>query len=176
MSDPFVGEVQIFGFDFAPRQWALCDGALLPLRQYIGLYPLIGTYYGGDGQTTFRLPNLVNRVAIGQGAGPGLTPRIIADALGTDGHTLTLNEMPAHNHSVTAYNGGNNHVTTPTPTSGFGTTGRGGVYTAANTVPDTLLSPRAMVPAGNNQPHENRQPFMALNYCIALQGVYPSFG
>jgi microcystin-dependent protein len=176
MSDPFLGEVQIFGFDFAPRNWAPCSGAILPLRQNTALFALIGTYYGGDGRVTFQLPNLVNRVAIGQGAGPGLSPRVVGETAGESDYTLMLNEIPAHNHSMTAYTGGNNHVSTPTTTSGFGTTGRGGIYTAANTAPDTLLAPLALMPTGSGLPHENRQPFLALNYCIALQGAFPSFG
>lgn len=175
MSDRYLGEVQIFGFNFAPHGWAMCNGALLALRQNTALFSLIGINYGGDGRTTFQLPNLVNRTPISQGTGPGLSQRQMGEPVGTNSISLVTNEIPPHNHTLSAFTGGTGQTATPVSGVGFGPIGRGSLYSAAGTAPDTPLSPLALTPAGSGLPHENRQPFLALTYCIALEGDFPSF-
>lgn len=174
MTSPYTGEVQIFGFTFAPQGWAFCNGATLSLQQNTALYSLIGINFGGNGSTTFQLPNLAIRAAMSQGAGPGLTQRSMGQTVGENEVTLTQSEIPLHSHALTAFTGGSERVTAPVPGAGFGPTGRVGVYAASGTA-DAQLYPQGVVPYGPSQPHSNQQPFLALNFCIALQGDYPSF-
>lgn len=177
MTEPFIGEIQIFGFNFAPRGWAFCNGATLAIQQNTALFSLLGTQYGGNGQTTFMLPNLCNRAVTQQGTGPGLTPRTIGESFGTNDVTLTQGTMPAHNHSLTIYNQSDASKRTGTPATGnylgLPTTGTPFVK---NVPLDAQFSPFITSPVGNSFPHENRQPYLATNFCIALQGVFPSFG
>jgi microcystin-dependent protein len=174
MTSPFTGEVQIFGFTFAPQGWAFCNGVTLTIPQNTTLYSLIGVMYGGNGTTTFQLPNLASRAAMGQGTGPSLTPRVVGETVGAYSVTLNPNEIPLHNHILTAYTGGSERVSTPVAGAGLGPTGRVGVYAASGTA-DAQLYPQAVVPYGGNQAHGNQQPLLALNFCIALVGDYPSF-
>jgi microcystin-dependent protein len=174
MTNPYVGEIQIFGFGFAPYRWAYCNGATLPIQQNTALFSLIGTNYGGNGTSNYQLPNLVNRVAVSYGQGPGLTPYVIGETLGQNGVSLSITEMPQHSHTLLAANGPDNRAGTPTASNALSSpvqsrTFRSGV--AAN----TNLHPLAIGVAGNGSPHENRQPVLALNYCIALQGAFPAF-
>lgn len=168
MSEPFIGEIQIFGFNFNPRGWAYCNGATLPIAQNTALFSLIGTIYGGNGQTTFQLPNLAGRAAMQQGNGPGLTPRVLGEATGVNTVTLTTNQIPSHRHVVRA-----------TLSSGTQASPAGGVPTTSeeqllfDTGTDVAMTPPA--PSGGSQPHENMQPYLGVNFCIALQGIYPSF-
>jgi microcystin-dependent protein len=175
MSDPFVGEIQAFAFGYAPRGWLLCDGRPLPIRQFTPLFSLIGTYYGGDGTTTFNLPNLVGRVAVSQGQGPGLTPRVLGEEIGEATVTLTQSEMPAHTHALqlgdksstngTAGPTGGSNVAIDPSFNGF-------VPPPGN----TTLATTAVAPTGGSQAHPNTQPTLAMIYCIATEGIFPSFG
>ncbi|SKB69064.1 tail fiber protein [Luteibacter sp. 22Crub2.1] len=176
MTEPYFGEIQVFAFDFAPVDWAFCNGATLPVTQYTALYSLLGITYGGNGSSTFMLPNLTSRAPGGIGAGPGLTPRSAGNAYGEFQHALTMTEMPSHGHAATIYAQRDQTKRTSVPSAGSA------LVTPSTTspflpgaVPSTSMSPLAIQPAGSGLPHENRQPSLALNFCIALQGVYPNF-
>lgn len=177
MTEPFIGEIQLFGFNFAPNGWAFCNGATLAIRQNTALFSLLGIQYGGDGTTTFQLPNFTNRAGCQQGNGAGLTPRTIGEPFGENGVTLSVNEMPAHSHSFTVYNQTDPGKRSSSPSAGNSLTppGLSGPYATAGQ-PNAAFTPTMIQPAGNSQQHENRQPYLALNYSIALQGVFPSFG
>lgn len=177
MTEPFIGEIQLFGFSFAPRGWAFCNGATLAIQQNTALFSLLGTQYGGNGQTTFQLPNFTNRAGCQQGAGAGLTRRTIGETFGENSVTLTINEMPAHTHPFTVYNQTDLNKRAASPSAGNSLTPPrlSSPYVPASP-PNTTFSPTMILPSGNSQPHENRQPFLALNHSIALQGVFPSFG
>lgn len=176
MTEPFIGEIQTFGFNYAPRGWAQCNGALLPIRQNTALFALIGTTYGGDGTTTFALPNLVSRAACNQGQAPGLSHRDIGETFGEPAVTLTNVQMPMHSHGLTLYTQTDTSKRTSGPSSGSAlsnlTSGAPFVETAAV----VGFAPNLIGPNGGNQPHENQQPYLAVNFCIALEGVFPSFG
>lgn len=179
MTEPFVGEIQLFGFNFNPRNWAFCNGALLPISQNTTLFSLLGTTYGGDGRSTFQLPNFNGRVGCGVGNGPGLTPRHMGETFGDNSVTLLESEMPAHTHGLNAYNQSDATHRVSAPVAG------GGLSLLSSTsaksylgqqAPNTAFAPNMIGPApGGGLPHENRQPYLGLNFCIALQGVYPSF-
>jgi microcystin-dependent protein len=162
MSDPYLGEIKIVSFNFPPRGWAFCNGQLLPIAQNQALFSLLGTAYGGDGVSTFALPNLGSRMPIHQGQG---------SAVGTIGgeaaHTLTLSELPAHTHVASARSTGNS--STPA-----GNRFAGSTTPMFGTSADTTLSPAALASAGGGQPHENRGPFLVLTFVIALVGIFPS--
>jgi len=177
MTEPFIGEIQLFGFNFAPYGWASCNGATLAIRQNTALFSLLGTQYGGDGQTTFQLPNFVNRVATEQGQGAGLSPRRIGETYGSNSVALTQTEMPSHNHSLTIYNQPDQSKRTSTPVAGnyLGLPTSGAPF-VPNATANAQFSPNMIGPSGSGQPHENRQPYLATNFCIALEGVFPSFG
>jgi microcystin-dependent protein len=173
MADPFLGELRAFSFDFAPRGWAQCGGQSLPINQNQALFALLGTTYGGNGQTNFALPNLRGRTAIGQGTGTGFSNIVMGQAGGSARHTLTQGELPVHSHGVRASSA---LATELAATSGqFATP-------AVNARLQPLYSNAANASAradaisgvGGNQPHENRRPFLTMNYCIALQGIFPS--
>ncbi|NHZ42242.1 phage tail protein [Massilia aquatica] len=171
MADPFLAEIRIFPFNFVPRGWAACNGQLMPLSQNTALFSLLGTAYGGDGKSTFALPNLADRSPLHPGAGPGLSQRDLGEPGGVHEVALTIAEMPAHQHDL--HHAGSAATTaTPGMTVSFGHAGVAQIYaSAAATL--TPLAPAALSSAGAGQPHENRQPFLALNFCIALQGVFP---
>jgi len=169
MADPFVAEIRMMGSNFAPRGWALCNGQLLPIAQNTALFSLLGTNYGGDGRTTFGLPNLQNRSPMHWGAGPGLSLRDIGEQGGLSIVTLTEAEMPAHDHRpLRAYSSA---ATTgaPSQTANLAAT-TGSSYGAAA---DLETMGGAM---GGRQPHENRQPYLGLTFIIALQGIFPPRG
>lgn len=163
--DPFVGEIRVVGFNFAPRGWALCNGQLLPISQNTALYSLLGTIYGGDGRSNFALPNLQGRAVMHPGNGPGLTPRYLGENGGTTSETLSQAQMPAHNHALNAASGS---ATTGTP-SGANSLAAGTVntYGAANNVVPMGEA------VGGGQAHNNMQPYEVLNFVIALQGIFP---
>ncbi len=169
MADPFVAEIRMFGFNFAPRGWATCDGQILPLSQNTALFSLLGTTYGGDGRTSFALPNLQSAFAIGPGQGPGLSPRFLGESGGVASVTLLTAEIPPHTHGL---------LSTASPTSGS-PTGTSLAPTAngssAYRIPGAMatMAPDALLSSGGSQPHENRQPYQSLLFCIALQGVFP---
>ncbi|MBV9932127.1 MAG: phage tail protein [Alphaproteobacteria bacterium] len=174
MADPFVAEIRIFGFNFAPKGWAFCDGQILPISQNTALFSLLGTTYGGDGKSTFALPNLQGNVPLHAGQGPGLSQYFIGEESGTETVTLLISEMPAHSHAMGAQSGpaGTN---TPTP-DGSATLARaagGSSYKVAPFGSITQLAPQAMTPTGGGLPHNNMMPYITMNFCIALQGVFP---
>jgi microcystin-dependent protein len=167
--DPFVAEIRIFGFNFAPRGWATCDGQLLPISQNTALFSLLGTTYGGDGRSTFGLPNLQGRAPMHPGQGPGLSLRDLGETGGSESVSLLQSEMPSHSHALRASSGDG---TDQTPQGSYFATGVGiGQYAAANNL--VALSPNALLTAGSGLPHNNMQPYLTVNFCIALQGVFP---
>ena len=169
---PFVGEIRIFACWLAPRGWAHCNGQLLPISQNTALFALLGPNYGGDGKSTFALPDLRGRVPVHTGQGPGLSERFYAESGGQGVVTLLQSEMPAHNHTMQALNGfsASNDPTGRLLARPFG----GGLMYAAPDGQVTALDPAAIAPAGGSVPHNNMMPFQALNFCIALQGVFPA--
>jgi microcystin-dependent protein len=172
MADPFVAEIRIFPFNFAPKGWAFCDGQLMPLSQNTALFSLLGTTYGGDGKSTFALPDLQGNAAMHPGQGQGLSQRFLGEQGGTESVTLLVSEMPAHTHNVNALTA---LSTTTTPTTGttLGRSVNGNAY-ANDSAGFQQFAPDALPPAGGSLPHNNLQPYLTLNYCIALQGVFPA--
>lgn len=170
MSEPFIGQLMLVPYNFVPAGWAACDGRLLPIAQNAALFSLLGVMYGGDGSTTFGLPDLRGRVPISVGQGQGLSAYALGAKGGAEGVTLTTNQMPVHNHRVAASAA---PLNTPSPQNAF--PGGDGAYQelAESTV---TMNPAMVLPAGESQPHENRQPYLALQWIIALQGIYPSRG
>lgn len=179
MTTPYIGEIQLFGFNFNPRGWAFCNGATLPISQNTALFSLLGTNYGGNGQTTFQLPNFAGRAGCEQGQGPGLSWRTLAQPFGTGTVTLNQSQIPAHNHGVNAYSQSAAGSGTGTPVSNGGLSFLGTSTTSrtfASGPANTQLAADMVAPSqGGGLPHENRQPYLGVNFCIALQGVFPSF-
>ena len=163
MPDPFIGEIRMVGFDFAPRGWALCNGQLLPINQNTALFSLLGTQYGGNGQTTFALPDLRGRAALHQGSAPGLTPREVGQEGGAEVVSLTTGQLPPHTHSQPA--GGRKSSGKPVGRA----PAAGGAY---DDPVAKLMAPTGST--GNGAPHENMAPFLVVSFIIALQGVFPS--
>ena len=172
MADPFVAEIRIFPFNFAPGGWAWCDGQLLPISQNTPLFALIGTTYGGNGRSNFALPNLQGRAPMYYDQGPGLSYHDIGETGGEETISLLVNEMPTHTHALRAQNESGDEVATPAgntlnhPTSG-------NLYNNAANQPVVAMSGNAIAPVGGNQPHNNMQPYLTLGFAIALQGVFP---
>ena len=176
MSEPFVGEIEIFAFNFAPKGWALCQGQLLPISQNTALFSLLGTQYGGNGTTNFALPNLQGCIPNHQGQGPGLSQYVMGQTGGSTTATLTTQTIPAHTHTlpVTTVNG---RVNTPTNVNVLGEVGGGrggGGGSAYGTTTLANMAAQTGNTAGGGQPHNNMAPYVVLNYCIALQGVFPA--
>ena len=178
MANPFVAEIRIFPFNFAPKGWAFCDGQLLPISQNTALFSLLGTQYGGDGKSNFALPNLQGSAPLHAGQSPGGSQFFIGEQTGSETVTLLASEIPAHSHFLNANNGA---ATTDNPVGGAyaqgswnqaPNSGTVNIYTTA--APDTALAPTAIIPAGSSLPHNNMQPYLTLNFCIALQGVFPA--
>jgi len=170
MSDPFIAEIKIFAGNFPPRSWAQCDGQLFPISQNTALFSLLGTTYGGDGKSTFALPDLRGRSPMQPGQGPGLSVRDIGERDGTEQETLSLSQLPLHSHHLNAATA----ATTAAAANALLGQSAAKVYgPAANLVP---MANEAIGAAGGGQPHENRQPYLTLNFIIALQGVFPSRG
>ena len=173
MPDPFVAEVRIEPFNFAPTGWAECNGQLLPVSQNTALFSLLGTTYGGDGKSTFGLPDVQGRVAMHPGQGPGLSDRFLGEMSGSETTTLLVSEMPAHTHNV---QGSALNASTGNPSAdaviarGFG----GFAYKASPFANSVLMSPQALTTAGGGLPHTNLMPYLVLKYIIALQGVFPA--
>lgn len=174
MTQPYTGQIEIFGFYFAPSNWALAAGQTLAVQQNTALFSLIGTAYGGDGSRTFQLPNLASRQACGSGQGPNLTQRYVGETFGDFGVSLTIDEMPAHIHNMDIFLGAPNQTAVPTANSTIGTPQSAGGH-LMYAMPDapSVMAPGMVQPTGSNVPHSNVQPYLALNYCIALQGNFP---
>jgi microcystin-dependent protein len=167
---PYVGEIRVFAGNFAPAGWLLCQGQQLSISEFETLFQLIGTTYGGDGQQTFNLPDLQSRVPVHMGTGPTGTTYVIGEKAGVESVTLTIQQMPVHNHALlastttgTAGNPRGNVIAAPPGTAAF-----------VRATPNQLLAPSALNPAGGSQPHENMQPSVAVNFIINLYGVFPS--
>jgi len=169
--DPFVAEIRIFAFNFAPKGWAFCDGQILPLSQNTALFSLLGTTYGGDGKSNFALPNLQGAAPMHPGQGPGLSLYDLGESGGSDTITLLESEIPAHSHNLVANSLiGNTHDPT---NNALSRSGGGFAYQSNSTQNLVAMAGQAISPAGGDQPHNNLQPYLTLNFCIALQGVFP---
>jgi len=172
MSIAYVGEIRPFAGNFAPVGWALCDGSLLPIANYTVLFQLIGTTYGGNGQTTFALPDLRGRAVIHQGTGTGLSPYVMGQQVGLETVTLAAAQMASHTHSFAGTTAAGN-TPTPSPSGVLASTPSGSpIYDGSATA--VALSPQAVTSAGGSRPHNNRQPYLAITYIIATEGLYPS--
>ncbi len=167
MADPFVAEIRIFPFNFAPKGWAFCDGQLLPLSQNTALFSLLGTTYGGNGKSNFALPDLQGRAPMHPGQGPGLSLRDLGETGGSETVTLLESEIPSHPHSLVGAD--ERGDTTNAVGSLLGT----GTDMYAPGAAGSPMAPTALPPAGGDAPHNNMQPYLTLNFCIALQGVFP---
>jgi microcystin-dependent protein len=174
MANPFVAEIRIFGFNFAPTGWALCDGQLLPISQNTALFSLIGTFYGGDGKSTFALPNMQGNVPLNQGQSTTGTDYFLGQQSGVDTVTLLQTEMPLHTHQLTGLGAPANR-TNPIGNS-IARSSAGTPFIPPNNSPAPVIVAMAAVtvaPMGNSSPHNNMMPFLTLNFCIAMQGVFP---
>lgn len=170
MAQPYVGEIRMFAGNFAPAGWMLCEGQLLPISENETLFQLIGTTYGGDGQSTFALPNLQSRIPIHAGTGPSGITRSLAEAGGAEQVTLTLQQIPAHNHAMVA-----------SSAPGTQNSAGGEVLASGSSIsifrpqaPTQALSPQAIGPTGGSQPHDNMIPYLCVNFIISLFGIFPS--
>jgi microcystin-dependent protein len=172
MSDQFIGELRCFGFNFAPKGWALCDGQILSVQQNAALFSLLGTAYGGNGTTTFQLPNLQSRVPVHQGTDRSGTPYVNGEFGGQENVTLLVTEIPAHTHSIAATT---NTAVLKRPISGtrYAASSSGNTFYAT---PGSLtaIAPSTVSATGGNQAHTNIQPYLTLTWCIALSGIFPS--
>jgi microcystin-dependent protein len=177
MSDQFVAEIRIFPFNFAPTGWATCDGQLMPISQNTALFSLLGTYYGGDGKSTFALPNLQGSAAMHSGQGQGLSERFLGEMSGSDSVTLLTSEIPFHTHTAQISNA---TATLAAPAGNVpariaystGTQNGTGVAYSSN-APTVQMAPEALAASGGGLPHNNLQPYLVLTFCIAMQGIFP---
>lgn len=173
MSDPFVAEIRIFPFNFPPKGWAFCDGQLLPISQNTALFSLLGTVYGGDGKSTFALPDLQGSAPMQPGQGQGLSLRDLGEMSGVESITLLVSEIPVHTHQMRFHEvdlaelpvGANNRV--------LANSANQNAYQSNASANLVTMAPQALPPAGGGLPHNNMQPYLTLNFCIALQGVFP---
>jgi microcystin-dependent protein len=171
MADPFVAEIRIFPFNFAPKGWAWCDGQLLPLSQNTALFSLLGTTYGGNGKSNFALPDLQGRAPMHPGQGPGLSLHDLGETGGSETVTLLESEIPAHTHAMRDHDLDLGELNAPAANRSLAKSVNATIYTpAANLV---SMSPQALTPAGGDQPHNNLQPYLTFYFNIALQGVFP---
>lgn len=170
MADPFVAEIRIFPFNFAPRGWAWCDGQLLPLSQNTALFSLLGTTYGGNGQSNFALPDLQGRAPMHPGQRPGLSLHDLGETGGSETVSLLESEIPSHSHQTRAANEESNS-NSPSVNTTFAVSAKANVYAPQN--PNVAMSPNTLAPSGGNQPHNNMMPYLTFYFNIALQGVFP---
>ena len=173
MSEPFLAQVMMAGFNFAPRGWAMCFGQLLPISQNTALYSLLGTTYGGDGKATFALPDLQGSAVVHAGTGQGLTPRELGETGGEDSISLISIETPAHTHLVQTFNNGGDM---PTPQGNYLAAANDGSSIYSNTLAgqQQLMGMMTVGVTGGSQPHNNMQPYLAITFCIALEGIFPA--
>lgn len=174
MADPFVAEIRIFPFNFAPRGWAWCDGQLLPLSQNTALFSLLGTTYGGNGKSNFALPDLQGRTPMHPGQGPGLSLHDLGETGGSETVSLLESEIPAHSHSWRASTD-DGDLKAPTADRSYARSINGAIYAPGNS-PQVLMADVALAPSGGDQPHNNLMPYLTFYFCIALQGVFPPRG
>ncbi|WP_420568173.1 phage tail protein [Thalassovita sp.] len=181
-SEPFIGQISVFGFTFCPRGWAAADGTLLAINSNQALFSLYGTYYGGDGRTTFALPDLRGRSIVHQGTGAGLSPYSIGQRGGTETHTMSVTEMPSHNHMVNANNGANGFADRLGPGNDFlgspsyndPTNPAEDIYIYSDQAPNQQMDPRMIANTGGGLSFNIRDPYLALTVCVALEGIFPS--
>jgi microcystin-dependent protein len=173
MSDPFVAEIRIFPFNFPPKGWAFCDGQLMPISQNTALFSLLGTVYGGDGKSTFALPDMQGNVPMQPGQGQGLSLRDLGEMSGVESITLLVSEIPLHTHSIATHNLDFADTQNPSPDASLAKSNQGNAYQTTVNANLTQLAFQALPPAGGGLPHNNMQPYLTLNFCIALQGVFP---
>jgi microcystin-dependent protein len=174
MADPFVAEIRIFPFNFAPRGWAWCDGQLLPLSQNTALFSLLGTTYGGNGKSNFALPDLQGRAPMHPGQGPGLSLHDLGETGGSETVTLLESEIPSHSHAQRC-SSDDADLKAPASTRVLARSNPGFLY-QSSTAGIQAMAPEALAPAGGDQPHNNLQPYLTFYFCIALQGVFPPRG
>lgn len=173
MSSPFVAEIRIFACNFAPTGWAQCNGQLLPISQNTALFSLLGTFYGGDGKSTFALPDMQGNAPMHQGQGQGLSERFLGEMSGSEYVTLLQSEIPFHTHNVVAVADiGEDRI--PGTSQGLASSTGGQLYAPPSSL--VQMSPQALAPAGGSLPHNNMMPYLVLNFCIAMQGVFPPRG
>ncbi len=172
MADPFVAEIRIFPFNFPPKGWAFCDGQILPLSQNTALFSLLGTTYGGNGKSNFAIPNLQGNVPMHPGQGPGLSLHDLGETGGSEMEVLLASEIPGHSHTMMAYPDDPGDTRVPSSNMAIAATSPGNLYSAATSGLQPM-SPQAIALAGGDQPHNNMMPYLTLNFCIAMQGVYP---
>src|SRR5215469_9064124 len=170
--DPFVAEIRVFGFNCAPKGWALCDGQLLPISQNTALFSLLGTNFGGDGKSTFGLPDFQGSAAIGQGEGQGLSPYFVGEEGGVPNVTLLQSEIPMHTHQAQATNEPA-ELQAPNPERALARSKPGFAYQSDSSTNLVQMSFQSTTIVGSSLPHNNMPPYLTLNFCIALQGVYP---
>ena len=170
MADPFVAEIRIFPFSFAPKGWAFCDGQLLPLSQNTALFSLVGTTYGGDGKSTFALPDLRGRAPMHPGQGQGLSPRVLGETGGSETATLSESQMPAHSHSMMAQSA---LATGRIPAGNSLARANKGQAFAPASANVVAMASQVLASAGGQAPHNNMMPSLTMSFCIALQGVFP---
>jgi microcystin-dependent protein len=172
MSNPFIGEIRLFGANFPPAGWAFCEGQIMPISQNEALFQLLGTTFGGDGETTYGIPNLASRVPMHFGQGPGISQNYqYGEQGGVESVTLTTQAIPNHTHAMLASNANGQQ---PQPQNGYlAQTNPGFPYVAASS-PYSLMNPGELLAAGGSQPHENCQPFLVISFIIALAGIFPT--
>lgn len=171
MSEPYLGQIMLVGFNFAPRGWALCDGQILPINQNQALYSLIGTTYGGDGRTTFALPDLRSRVPLHQGSGPGLDSYTLGEKTGVETVTLTTAQLPSHTHTAYCYSDSADAITPVQKVWASEQSQAFPVY--SDQTPDQTMNGNSLTHSGGSLPHTNLQPYIAVYFCIAMQGIFP---
>jgi microcystin-dependent protein len=177
MSEAYIGEIRVFGFNFAPVGWFFCDGQTLPIQQYTALFSIIGTFYGGNGTTTFALPNFQGRSGVHQGTGTGLSTYDVGEQSGQSTVTLTQGQMPMHNHVINTRAPATATQEQRVPTAGqsfLGSSKPDDLYSSAAPSPAASFSPAAIGMSGQSLPHDNMQPYQVLNFCICYDGYYPS--
>ena len=173
MSDPFVAEIRIFPFNFPPKGWAFCDGQLMPLSQNTALFSLLGTTYGGDGKSTFALPDLQGSAPMQPGQGQGLSLRDLGEMSGVESITLLVSEIPVHTHQMRFHEVDLAELNAPANNRVLANSANTNAYQSITNANLVTMAPQALPPAGGGLPHNNMQPYLTLNFCIALQGIFP---